>query len=80
MNICIITSSFPSRPDDTVQAPFLIDFIRELKKRGHRIFVFTQDREGDKEEFLDGVKVKWFPWSSRMLNNIFTFISVEVIL
>jgi hypothetical protein len=62
MNICIITSSFPSRPDDTVQAPFLIDFIRELKNRGHRIFVFTQDREGDKEEFLDGVKVKWFPW------------------
>jgi len=62
MNICIITSSFPSRPDDTVQAPFLIDFIRELKKRGHRIFVFTQDREGDKEEFLEGVKIKWFPW------------------
>ena len=67
LNICIITSSFPSRPDDTVQAPFLIDFIRELKKRGHRIFVFTQDREGDKEEFLEGVKVKWFPWiKSRM--------------
>ena len=62
MNIGIITSSFPSRPDDTVQAPFLIDFIRELKKRGHRIFVFTQDREGDKEEFLEGVKIKWFPW------------------
>ena len=62
LNICIITSSFPSRPDDTVQAPFLIDFIRELKKRGHRIFVFTQDREGDKEEFLEGVKIKWFPW------------------
>jgi glycosyltransferase involved in cell wall biosynthesis len=62
MNICIITSSFPSRPDDTVQAPFLIDFIGELKKRGHHIFVFTQDREGDKEEFLEGVKIKWFPW------------------
>jgi glycosyltransferase involved in cell wall biosynthesis len=62
MNICIITSSFPSRPDDTVQAPFLIDFIRELKKRGHHIFVFTQDREGDKDEFLKGVKIKWFSW------------------
>ena len=62
MNICIITSSFPSRRDDTVQAPFLIEFIRELKKRGHRAFVFTQDREGDKEEFLEGVKIKWFPW------------------
>jgi len=62
MNICIITSSFPSRPDDTVQAPFLVDFIKALKKRGHHIFVFTQDREGDKEEFLEGVKIKWFPW------------------
>jgi glycosyltransferase involved in cell wall biosynthesis len=62
MNICIITSSFPSRPDDTVQAPFLVDFIRELKERGHHIFVFTQDREGEKEEFLEGVKIKWFPW------------------
>jgi glycosyltransferase involved in cell wall biosynthesis len=62
LNICIITSSFPSRRDDTVQAPFLIDFIRELKKKGHHAFVFTQDREGDKEEFLEGVKIKWFPW------------------
>jgi glycosyltransferase involved in cell wall biosynthesis len=62
MNICIITSSFPSRPEDTVQAPFLVDFIKELKKRGHHIFVFTQDREGDKDEFLKGVKIKWFSW------------------
>jgi len=62
MNICIITSSFPSRPDDIVQAPFLIEFIIGLKKRGHQVFVFTQDREGEKEEFLKGVKVKWFPW------------------
>ncbi len=63
LNICIITSSFPSRPDDIVQAPFLGDFIRGLIKRGHQIFVFTQDREGTKEEFLRGVKVRWFPWS-----------------
>ena len=62
MNICIITSSFPCRPADTVQAPFLVDFIRELEKKGHHIFVFTQDRQGEKEEFLEGVKIKWFPW------------------
>lgn len=62
MNICIITSSFPSRPDDIVQAPFLIDFTEGLKKRGHRVFVFTQDRQGEKEEFLKDVRVKWFPW------------------
>ncbi len=62
MNICIITSSFPSCSGDTVQAPFLLDFIKGLKKRGHRIFVFTQDRYGEKEEFLEGVKINWFPW------------------
>jgi glycosyltransferase involved in cell wall biosynthesis len=62
MNICLITSSFPSRLDDIVQAPFLIDFIKGLRKRGHQVFVFTQDRKGEKEEFLEGVKVKWFPW------------------
>ena len=63
VNICLITSSFPSRPDDIVQAPFLIDFIKGLKKRGHQIFVFTQDRKGEKEEFLGGVRVKWFSWT-----------------
>ena len=62
MNVCIITSSFPSRPDDIAQAPFLGDFIRGLRKRGHQVFVFTQDRRGAKEEFLKGVKVKWFSW------------------
>jgi glycosyltransferase involved in cell wall biosynthesis len=62
MNICILTSSFPSRPDDIVQVPFLVDFIKGLKKRGHEIFVFTQDREGEKKEFLKGVRVKWFTW------------------
>jgi glycosyltransferase involved in cell wall biosynthesis len=62
MNICIITSSFPSHPHDIVQAPFLMDFIKGLKKRGHQVFIFTQDRKGEKKEFLMGVKVKWFRW------------------
>ncbi len=62
MNICIITSSFPSNSHDVVQAPFLVDFINGLKKRGHQVFVFTQDRIGEKEEFLKDVKVKWFSW------------------
>lgn len=62
MNICIITSSFPSHPDDIVQAPFLIDFINGLKKRGHQVFIYTQDRQGKKKEFLKGVRIKWFPW------------------
>ena len=62
MRFCIVTSSFPSGPDDVVQAPFLIDFIEGLRKRGHQVYVFTQDREGAKKDFLEGVQVKWFPW------------------
>ncbi|MGA2467085.1 MAG: glycosyltransferase [Thermodesulfobacteriota bacterium] len=62
MNICIITSSFPSHPHDIAQAPFLINFIEGLKKRGNEVFIFTQDRIGEKEEFLKEVKVKWFSW------------------
>jgi glycosyltransferase involved in cell wall biosynthesis len=62
LNICIVTSSFPASPNDAVQAPFVIDFIKGLKKRGHRVFVFTQDREVRKEPFLDGVHVEWFSW------------------
>jgi len=62
MNIGIITSSFPSHPGDVAQAPFLIPFIRGLQSRGHRVFVFTQDRPGSKQGFLEGVHVTWFPW------------------
>ena len=44
MNICLLTSSFPARRDDLAQAPFVVPFIEGLKERGHRVFVFTQDR------------------------------------
>lgn len=62
MNICLITSSFPSHSGDYLQAPFIIDFIYGLQRRGHNVFVFTQDREGGKEKFLGDVRIKWFPW------------------
>ena len=62
MNICILTSSFPSHPGDVLQAPFLIDFIKGLRKRDHQVFVFTQDRKEVKENVLEGIQVEWFPW------------------
>jgi glycosyltransferase involved in cell wall biosynthesis len=45
-----------------VQAPFLIDFIKGLKKRGHQIFLFTQNRKELKENVLEGIDIEWFPW------------------
>jgi glycosyltransferase involved in cell wall biosynthesis len=62
LNICLLTSSFPSHSDDIAQAPFLLDFIKGLKKRGHRVFLFTQDRKERKEDVLGGIQIKWFPW------------------
>jgi glycosyltransferase involved in cell wall biosynthesis len=62
LNICILTSSFPAHPDDVLQVPFVIPLIRGLRRRGHRVWVFTQDRSGLKEEFLEEVHVRWFSW------------------
>src|SRR3990170_2355533 len=62
MKVCIMTSSFPSRPDDIAQAPFLVDFIDGLINRGHQVFIYTQDRNGIKENDLKNVQVKWFEW------------------
>lgn len=45
-----------------VQAPFLMDFIEGLKRRGHQVFIYTQERKGIKEEFMEGIKVERFPW------------------
>lgn len=62
MNICVITSSFPTSRDDIAKAPFLLDFIEGLTKRGHQVYVFTQDCQGEKERVLKDVHVRWFPW------------------
>jgi len=62
LNICIITSSFPSNPNDFVQAPFLLPFVEGLKKRGHSVSVFTQERGGVEKAFWHGVEVNWFSW------------------
>jgi glycosyltransferase involved in cell wall biosynthesis len=62
LNICLLTSSFPAHRGDHIQAPFLVPFIGRLKRRGHRVFVFTQDRQEKKEDFLEDVRIKWFSW------------------
>jgi glycosyltransferase involved in cell wall biosynthesis len=64
MNICILTSSFPSHSGDIAQAPFLIDFIKGLKNRGHQVFLFTQNRKELKENVLEGIEIEWFPWAT----------------
>jgi len=75
MKICILTSSYPLNRQDYIQAPFLLDFVKILTKRGHRVFIYTQDRKGEKEAVVDGVQVKWFHWtmSNKRISGLIPF-------
>jgi glycosyltransferase involved in cell wall biosynthesis len=67
MNICIVTSTFASGPDDSSHAAFLLEVIRLFEKHGHRVSVLTQTREPNPRPALPGLDVVWFPW--RQLGN-----------
>jgi len=75
MKICILTSSYPINRQDYIQAPFLLDFVKILIERGHRVFVYTQNRKGEKETVVNGVQVKWFNWkmSSKRISGLIPF-------
>jgi glycosyltransferase involved in cell wall biosynthesis len=61
LKICVLTSSFPSNPEDQIAAPFLPPFIAALQNHGAQAIVYTQDRLGDKKPVVDA-PVYWFPW------------------
>jgi glycosyltransferase involved in cell wall biosynthesis len=62
MNICIVTSTFASDPEDSSHAAFLLDLIRLLERYGHKVSVLTQAREPNPTPALPGLDVVWFPW------------------
>jgi len=64
VKIWILTSSFPSNPQDARAAAglFVADFAVALAEAGHQISVVTPDKQpGDKQD-PPGVRVHWFPW------------------
>jgi glycosyltransferase involved in cell wall biosynthesis len=63
MKICLVTSSFPANAADLIQAPFILDVIRELGNRGHSVVVYTQEKPGATEGW-DGIRVERFKWSA----------------
>jgi glycosyltransferase involved in cell wall biosynthesis len=75
MKICILTSSYPINRQDYIQAPFLLDFMKILIERGHRVFIYTQNRKGQKEAVVNGVQVKWFNWktSTKRISGLIPF-------
>jgi glycosyltransferase involved in cell wall biosynthesis len=62
MNICLATSTFPATPEDSAHAVFLLEVIRILEARGHRVSVLTQVREPNSVPPLPALDVVWFPW------------------
>ncbi|HVW29341.1 MAG TPA: glycosyltransferase [Polyangiaceae bacterium] len=62
MNICLATSTFPANPDDAAHAAFLLEVIRVIESRGHRVSVLTQVREPTSSPPLPSLDVVWFPW------------------
>jgi glycosyltransferase involved in cell wall biosynthesis len=64
MNICVVTSTFASDPDDKSHAAFLLELIRLFEQHGHRVSVLTQAREPNATPALPGLDVVWFPWRS----------------
>lgn len=60
MHICLVTSSYPTAPDD-LALPFLPGFATALEDRGHRVTVLTPDRRGGRASPADE-RVCWFRW------------------
>jgi glycosyltransferase involved in cell wall biosynthesis len=64
MKVWVLTSSFPSNPQDARAAAglFVADFAVALAEAGHEVTVVTPDKQpGDKRD-PPGVRVHWFPW------------------
>jgi len=81
MRICILTSSYPLNKEDRIQAPFAVDFARILVERGHRVFIYTQNREGEREWVVDGAEVRWFNWmmSKRRISELSPFNPFDIL-
>lgn len=63
MKICIVTSSFPMNSGDAFAAAGKAcrDFVLELEKAGHEVFVFAPGFSG-KETSFGNLKIKRFSW------------------
>lgn len=59
MNILIVTHCFPANKND-FRGVFFPDFIQQLHKLGHKVFVLTQDKALNKDN--RPYDVIWFPW------------------
>ena len=64
MKIWILTSSFPSNPQDARAAAglFVADFAVALAEAGHEVSVITPDKSPGEKLDPPGVRVHWFPW------------------
>ncbi len=71
MKICCITTSFPAYKDD-VQSPFIYVLAKNLVKQGVDLTVVCPyyKKSKDKNEILDGIKVKRFAYFPRSIQTL----------
>jgi len=78
LNIGIITSSYPSGPEDALQAPFTKGLIDCLTAAGHNVFILTHQTVDSPKNVFTATQVMWFPWrrtSGRLADLSFNSIS-----
>lgn len=61
MNLCLITSSFPTHQGD-IAAPFVAPLIDELRARGDKVWVLTPTKQNAPVGWDENKTVFWFPW------------------
>jgi glycosyltransferase involved in cell wall biosynthesis len=64
MKLCIATSSYPSRGENSFAGIFVRDFAKELVQQGIDVSVFCQDT-GQPLLNDDGIEVITFPWAGK---------------
>ena len=64
MRLCIVTSSYPSKSENSFAGVFVRDFAKALVRRGVNVYIFSQDT-GRPALRDDGIEVTTFPWSGR---------------
>jgi glycosyltransferase involved in cell wall biosynthesis len=64
MRIWVLSSSFPSSPQDARAAAglFVSDFAVALAEAGHEVTVVTPDKPSEGKQDPPGVRVHWFAW------------------
>ena len=61
MKICILTSSYPSHPQNDLSGAFVRQFALELIRQNHKVTLLTQQNPGPIQND-ENINIIHFPW------------------